>query len=181
MKSQIKLVTVFGVELELHDSWLIIALLITFSLVAQFHATNPSWAGAVIWVAAVVTGVLFFGGLFAHELSHALVAKARGIPIHHITLFLLGGWRKSKESPRGPAPNSGWELSGPSRAEFWDWCCWRLRGSSAGSLEVVGDSRAGSSRVARLHQSHPRRFNMIPGFPLDGRPGAARHRLVDHE
>ena len=46
MKSQIKLGTVFGVELGLHYSWLVIALLITFSLVAQFHAVNHDWSEA---------------------------------------------------------------------------------------------------------------------------------------
>ncbi len=44
-----------------------------------------------MWSTAIITGVLFFACLFAHELSHAVVAKARGIPVHKITLFLLGG------------------------------------------------------------------------------------------
>lgn len=91
MKSQIKVGTVFGVELGLHYSWLVIALLITFSLGAQFHAVNRDWSEALVWTTAIITGVLFFACLFAHELSHAVVAKARGIPVHKIALFLLGG------------------------------------------------------------------------------------------
>ncbi len=91
MKAQIKLGTVFGVELGLHYSWFVIALLIMLSLVAQFHAVNRDWPEPVIWTSAIVTSILFFACLFAHELSHALVARTRGLPIHKITLFLLGG------------------------------------------------------------------------------------------
>src|ERR1700752_1087672 len=107
MKSQIKLGTIFGVELGLHYSWLVIALLITFSLVAQFHAANRDWSEALVWATAIITGVLFFACLFAHELSHALVAKARGLPIHKITLFLLGGVAQIEKEASDP------------KTEFW--------------------------------------------------------------
>ena len=56
MKSQIKLGTIFGVELGLHYSWLVIALLIIFSLVEQFHAVNPRWTEAAVWSTAILTG-----------------------------------------------------------------------------------------------------------------------------
>jgi len=91
MKSQVKLGRVFGVELGLHFSWILIALLITFSLAAHFHDVNRQWSEATVWSAAILTGLLFFVALFAHELSHAVVAKSRGIPIRGITLFALGG------------------------------------------------------------------------------------------
>ena len=52
---------------------------------------NHDWSDAVVWSTAVITGLLFFACLFAHDLSHAVVAKALGIPVHKITLFLLGG------------------------------------------------------------------------------------------
>jgi Zn-dependent protease len=113
MKAQIRLGTVFGVELGLHYSWFVIALLIMFSLVAQFHAANRDWSEAVVWSAAILTSVLFFVGLFAHELSHALVAKARGLPIHKITLFLLGGMAQLEQEP-GDASTEFWmAIAGP--------------------------------------------------------------------
>jgi Zn-dependent protease len=91
MEAQIKLGRIFGVEIGLHYSWLIIAFLITLSLASHFQMANPEWERGVIWATAIVTGVLFFAAIIAHELSHAAVAKARGLPVRSITLFALGG------------------------------------------------------------------------------------------
>ena len=41
MRSNISLGRIFGVEVGLHFSWLLIALLITLSLSDRFHAMNP--------------------------------------------------------------------------------------------------------------------------------------------
>jgi len=107
MQAQIKLGRIFGVKIGLHYSWLIIALLITLSLAGHFHATNPEWGRGVIWTLAIVTGLLFFAALTAHELSHAAVAKAYGLPVRSITLFALGGVAHIEKEAASP------------KAEFW--------------------------------------------------------------
>lgn len=169
MKSHIKLATVFGVELGLHYSWLIIAGLIVFSLVGQFDATNPQWGWGVIWAAAIITGVLFFAALFAHELSHALVAKSRGIPIHQITLFMLGGMAQIEGEPQSAG------------AEFWMAIVGPITSAVIGAalLALVwalgygfGAPPASPGAAILLWLGYINlalaAFNMIPGFPLDG-------------
>jgi Zn-dependent protease/predicted transcriptional regulator len=169
LKSNIKLATVFGVELGLHYSWIIIALLITFSLAAQFHLTNRAWGEGVIWSAAIVTGILFFACLFAHELSHALVAKARGIPIHKITLFLLGGMAQIEGEPSNPSTEFWMGIVGPITsgviglillgiALVFGWVR-RLPPATPGLAILVWLGYINLALAA---------FNMIPGFPLDG-------------
>ena len=69
MKSQVKLGTVFGVELGLHYSWFIIAVLIVFSLMAQFHAQDPNWSGLTIWLVAITTTTLTVTALQGRSLS----------------------------------------------------------------------------------------------------------------
>src|SRR6476660_1242346 len=91
MKARIKLGRIFGVEIGLHYSWFLIALLITFSLAGHFKLNNPGWSDGLRWGTSIVTAVLFFVAIVAHELSHALVARARGLPVRSITLFALGG------------------------------------------------------------------------------------------
>src|SRR5579872_782911 len=107
MKSNIRLGRIFGIEVGLHYSWFLIAFLITMSLASQFHQTNADWGETVIWSVSVVTAVLFFAGLLAHEMSHALVARAHGLTTREITLFALGGVAQIEREPSD------------ARTEFW--------------------------------------------------------------
>src|SRR6516162_10917266 len=91
MRSHIKLGRVFGIEIGIHASWFIIAWLITFSLAARFRSVDRDWSAVQVWSAALVTAILFFVSLLAHELAHSLVARARKLPVRRITLFALGG------------------------------------------------------------------------------------------
>jgi len=116
MKAQIKLFRVFGVQIGLHYSWLLIAVLIVLSLAGQFAATNARWTGGIVWSLAIVTTLLFFATIVIHELSHAAVAKARGLPVHSITLFALGGVAQMRKKLPMPAQSFGWVSPGQSRA-----------------------------------------------------------------
>src|SRR5215470_4569769 len=91
MRPSIRLGRVFGIEIGLHYSWFVIALLIVLSLSGHFHMVNPQWSLGLTWALAAITGLLFFASIVAHELSHAAVANARGMPVKSITLFALGG------------------------------------------------------------------------------------------
>ena len=99
MRSQIKLGRIFGIEIGLHYSWFLIALLIVYSLSSQFHASNPAWGDRLIWTLAVATAILFFVSLLLHELAHSLVAKTHGLPVKEITLFALGGVSQIEKNP----------------------------------------------------------------------------------
>lgn len=48
MKPSITLGRLFGVDVGLHYSWFIIALLITLSLAGHFGATDPDWSHAIV-------------------------------------------------------------------------------------------------------------------------------------
>ena len=169
MKSQIKLGTVFGVELGLHYSWLVIALLIMFSLVAQFHATNRDWSDGVVWTISIVTAVLFFACLFAHELSHALVAKARGLPIHKITLFLLGGVAQIEKEPSDARTEFWMAIVGPFTSGILGLILLGLA-RIAGWVPWTAPATPGAALLVWLGYINLAlgAFNMIPGFPLDG-------------
>src|SRR5207247_5456491 len=91
MRPTIRLRRVFGIDIGVHFSWFIIALLIFFSLVGHFEMINPQWSPPLAWAIAAITALLFFGSIVAHELSHAAVANARGMPVSSITLFALVG------------------------------------------------------------------------------------------
>lgn len=169
MKPQIKLGRVFGVEIGLHYSWFLIALLITFSLEDQFQLNNPLWSASLRWGLALVTAVLFFISIVAHELSHALVAKARGLPVRSITLFALGGIAQIEKE------------AADAKTEFWMGIVGPITSFLIGVLCLGIAFAFGWAPPQLPHQPLPAilmwlgviniglaLFNMIPGFPLDG-------------
>jgi Zn-dependent protease len=169
MNAQIKLGRIFGVQIGLHYSWIIIALLITLSLASQFSLTNPDWSDGLRWGMAIVTAVLFFAALVAHELSHALVAKARGLPVRSITLFALGGVAQIEKE------------AADAKTEFWMGIIGPITSFVIGVVCLVIAMFLGWQPPEFPRQPLTAMlmwlgyinialaiFNMIPGFPLDG-------------
>jgi Zn-dependent protease/predicted transcriptional regulator len=168
MKPNITLGRLFGVQIGLHYSWLIIALLITLSLVGQFGATDPDWSRAVVWASAVITAVLFFVSIVLHELSHALVARARGVSVRSITLFALGGVA-TMETPAPDAKTEFWiAAAGPIASLAIGAGCYALAASLGWSPQAeASPSTAVLGWLGYINISLAV-FNLIPGFPLDG-------------
>ena len=91
MQAQIKFGRIFGVQLGLHYSWLIIALLVMLLLAGQFHSTKPQWGESTIWVTAI-TAVLVMD---VWEHAFLLDYKAAQRP-KYIEAFLSNiDWRPS--------------------------------------------------------------------------------------
>ncbi len=168
LHSQIKLGRISGIEIGLHYSWLIIALLISFSLAAHFHSVRPDWNIALTWTAAILTSIFFFVTLLLHELAHSIVAKSRGLRVREITLFALGGVSQIESE------------ASDAKSEFWI--------AIVGPLTslLIGAGLIGAARLSGPVANAPSgpvdavlrwlgyinlalaAFNMIPGFPLDG-------------
>jgi Zn-dependent protease/predicted transcriptional regulator len=169
MKAQIKLGRIFGIQIGLHYSWLIIALLVALSLAAQFHAVNPQWGEVTIWATANVTAALFFVSIILHELSHAAVAKSRGLPVRSITLFALGGVAQIEKDATDPKTEFWMAIVGPIASVIIGAVCLGL----ASVLGWRASTAAATPLVAMLMWLGVINialgvFNMIPGYPLDG-------------
>ncbi len=169
MRAQIKLGRVLGVQIGLHYSWLIIAMLVTLSLGAEFHAANQQWGEGVVWATALATGLLFFVAMILHELSHAAVAKARGLPVRSITLFALGGVAEI-EKEAGDAKTEFWmAIVGPVASVSIGLLClslaWALGWAPLGTPTTPAVAMLMWLGVINVGLGI---FNMIPGYPLDG-------------
>lgn len=169
MHSQIKLGRIFGIEIGLHYSWFVIAILIAFSLATHFHQIRPDWSQQAVWSAAVITAILFFAALLLHELAHSIVAKSRGLNVHAITLFALGGVSQIESEPSD------------AKSEFWIAIVGPLTSLIIGAI-FIGITRLWSGATAAEAPTVTvavlrwlgyinialAAFNMIPGYPLDG-------------
>lgn len=169
MRSQIKLGRIGGIEIGLHYSWLLIALLIAFSLSSHFHSVRPDWNTSMIWAVAIVTSVLFFATLLLHELAHSLVAKSYGLRVRAITLFALGGVSQI-ESEASDAKSEFWiAIVGPLTSLAIGAICIglvRLTGWDS-ATEASSPATAVLLWLGYINFGLAA-FNMIPGYPLDG-------------
>jgi hypothetical protein len=61
-----------GIEVRIDSSWVVIALLITYSMYLRLAVLYPKLSGGGAVGLAVLSAVLFFGSVLVHELAHAL-------------------------------------------------------------------------------------------------------------
>ena len=171
MHATIRLGRIFGIQIGLHYSWLIIAMLVAFSLAAQFRSVNPGWGERTIWATAILTAVLFFVAIILHELSHSVVAKARGLPVRSITLFALGGVAEIDKDAGDAKTEFLIGIVGPFASTVIGLIClvlalalgWEMSDVAAPKSPVVAMLMwLGVINIGLAV------FNLIPGFPLDG-------------
>jgi Zn-dependent protease/CBS domain-containing protein len=154
-----------GIEVRIDSSWVVIALLITYSMYLRISLVyeEVSTGGAV--GLAVLSAVLFFGSVLIHELAHAVVSQARGIRVQDITLFLFGGATRARVESRGPGDEFLIALVGPLTSGILA----ALFGVGAGlGGEVLSRPLVGTLGYLAWTNLVLAGFNLVPGFPLDG-------------
>ena len=155
----------FGIPLRLHYSWFIVFVLIVWSLTAgYFTVTYPHWSLTIAIVAGVVTSLLFFGSVLVHELMHSLVARAAGIPIHSINLFIFGGVSQMTEEPKQPQVELRMALAGPLASLAIGGIfltIWYFLTDVPELIKAISFWLGWINILLAV-------FNLIPGFPLDG-------------
>ena len=98
---RVTLFTLFGFDVRVDASWIILAGLITWSLATGVfpHAYQRLSPKAWWWMGAA-GAVGLFASIVVHEFFHSLVARHYDLPMKGITLFVFGG--------PTPKSNSSW-------------------------------------------------------------------------
>jgi Zn-dependent protease len=165
MNGSLRLGKLFGIPLQVSYTWFFIFAMVTLSLAMYYFPANyPRWSPTTYWLVGLATSLLFFGSVVAHELAHSLVARARGIPVRSITLFIFGGVASITREARRPGGELLMALVGPLTSLI-------LAGLfSAIWLLTRGFSQplAALTRYLGWINLSLAFFNLIPGFPLDG-------------
>ncbi|RPI33111.1 MAG: CBS domain-containing protein [Chloroflexota bacterium] len=179
MRSGLKLARLFGINIYIDWSWIFIFLLVTWNLAAGvFPQIHPEWSLGLNIAIGLAASLLFFGSVLAHELAHSLVAKASGLPVRRITLFIFGGVSNIEREPPSPLTEFLISIVVPLTSLILGALFIVLGGAS---LMSVGTSLGNPTQALRnldplstlLIWLGPINillgiFNLIPGFPLDG-------------
>jgi Zn-dependent protease/CBS domain-containing protein len=153
-----------GIRIAIHWSWLVVFVLITWTLAdSVFPDQNPGLSDSTYVAMALAAAVLFFTSLLLHELGHALQARREGVEIDGISLWLFGGVARFK----GMFPSAGAEfriaIAGPLVSlvigVMFVLVAWML------GLPREVDGVAAWLGFINLFLLA---FNLIPALPLDG-------------
>jgi Zn-dependent protease/CBS domain-containing protein len=161
LKNGIPIGRLFGISIRLHYSWFIIFALVVWTLASDFF---PHWSTTLAIFAAVVTSVIFFASLLAHEMMHSLVAQHYGIPVKEITLFIFGGVSQITEEPHDARTEFRIAIAGPLTSIVLGLLFGLLWFVLPTSLDAVAQI---SFLLGWINLSLAV-FNLVPGFPLDG-------------
>jgi Zn-dependent protease/CBS domain-containing protein len=159
--------TVAGIKIGIEFSWILIAILLTWSLAAgYFPYYYPSLPLATYWVMGIVGMLGLFVCIVLHELGHAMVAKHYKLPISQITLFIFGGVAEIKKEPKEPKVEFLMAIAGPIVSVVLSGGLYLLTllGQQS-SWPVPVTAVTGYLALINIILAI---FNLIPAFPLDG-------------
>lgn len=170
MGRTIRLGRIFNIEFDLDWSWFVIFALVTWSLAEHYMTVHQDWSTSVRWSLAILTAVLFFASVLAHELAHSVISKREGIPVPRITLYLFGGASEISQQPRRARDEFWMALVGPLTSLLlagvfgvvWYITLPRINPSMPYAvLNELSGWLVGINLMLGI-------FNLLPGFPLDG-------------
>lgn len=103
MNGSLRVGSIAGIAFEIHYTWFVVLVVFSWILADGFLPSRyGDWAATTYWSIGPLCAILLFASVVVHELAHSLVAKARGLPVEGITLFLFGGVSSLKADSRGP-------------------------------------------------------------------------------
>ena len=158
---------VAGIAIRIDASWILLAVLVTWSLaVGMFPTQYRGLPRTTYWVMGAIGALGLFASILFHELSHAVVARRRGVAMNGITLFIFGGVAEMEGEPENARTELMVALAGPLATVVLIVILLPLAALST-------EQRWPVIAVATVHYLAIINvvllaFNIIPAFPLDG-------------
>ena len=127
METSLQIGNIAGIPVKIHWSFLLVIPLFAWIIGSQIVLTTQLItilfgvpidvtlieAGFNPYILGTVIALGLFFGVFVHEVAHSLIAKAKGIKIHSITLLILGGVSQMEEVVPDPKVELPMALAGP--------------------------------------------------------------------
>jgi Zn-dependent protease/CBS domain-containing protein len=177
MQKGFRIGRLFGINIRIDWSWILIFLLITWNLSAVFGGFNQDWGLIQQWAIAMGASLLFFLSVLLHELAHSLVARSRGMPVRNITLFMFGGVSNIQREPSSPGREFWMAVVGPLTSIGIGLLLLLGFGSFSNLPDKISDPQNFMESLSPLSlmafwlasvNIYLGLFNLTPGFPLDG-------------
>jgi Zn-dependent proteases len=164
MKWSWKLGKVFGINVYMHATFLILIAWIVLTEWGETHS-GRAVAGAVLFILALFVCVV------AHEFGHALAARRYGIQTNDITLLPIGGVSSLERIPDDPRQELMVALAGPAVsvaiAAALLLAAW-ITGATGHLTQIGPWGNVPFIEQLLLANVMLVIFNLLPAFPMDG-------------
>jgi Zn-dependent protease len=179
MSGSFKVATLFGIEVRLHLTWFVALAVVTWALATgYFRFLVPRQQFGTALELAAISTVLLFVSVLVHELSHSVVARALGLRVRDITLFIFGGVSNIRGEARTPRDEALVSVVGPLTSFALAGLFW-LIGQAIGPLpnllsmaspRFLGSFSPAAGVIGYLVVVNVLlgAFNLLPAYPLDG-------------
>ncbi|TVP63948.1 MAG: CBS domain-containing protein [Nodularia sp. (in: Bacteria)] len=163
MNGTIRVGNLFGIPFYIHPSWFLVLGLVAWSYSSGLTAQFPWLSGGLALTLGLMTALLLFASVVAHELGHSFVAISQGIDVKSITLFIFGGLASLEKESETPGDAFWVAIAGPLVSLVL-----------CGVFTVIGVTTAATGAAAAILgvlasvNLALALFNLIPGLPLDG-------------
>src|SRR5215813_484529 len=158
---------IFGIPINAHYSWLPVFPFYAWTIAATILPSNaPGLSRAEYWLYGFLTSALLFSSVLAHELAHAVMARAEGLGTGSITLYIFGGLASLKGQPAQPSSEFKIAVVGPASSFVIGTIFFLAIPPLVGGTthRAVGQVLRHLGLVNWLLAG----FNILPGLPLDG-------------
>ncbi|MBW4426424.1 MAG: site-2 protease family protein [Nostoc desertorum CM1-VF14] len=163
MNGTIRVGNLFGIPFYIHPSWFLVLGLVTWSYSSGLAAQFPQLSAGFALLLGLMTALMLFASVVAHELGHSFVAIRQGIDVKSITLFIFGGLASLEKESKTPGEAFWVAIAGPLVSFL---LCGivtviAVTTTASGPLAAILGVLASVNLALAL-------FNLIPGLPLDG-------------
>jgi Zn-dependent protease/CBS domain-containing protein len=162
-----RLFKLFGFEVGVDLSWILIAVLIAWSLSTGFFPFQyKNLSTQTYWVMGIIGAAGLFFSIIAHEFCHSLVARKSGMPMKGITLFIFGGVAEMGEEPPSAKAEFLIAVVGPLSSIAIAAIFYGINqvGAASGWSPAINGVVGYLAMINGLLAV----FNLVPAFPLDG-------------
>jgi Zn-dependent protease len=161
----VRIARLFGIDLVLDPSWILSAALLTYYARQQLvlPAVHPP-SESMGWLLAFAFAMGITACILAHELSHCLVARAYGLPVRQVRLFVFGGVSLIEREAPSPRTEFAVAIAGPLSSAI-------IATSAAFAMRLVNPQHRGVVGIWGFYAVINMAlavFNLIPAFPMDG-------------
>ena len=163
MNGTIRMGKLFGIPFSINPSWFLVLGLVTWTYGSGLATAFPSLGNGLAWLLGLMTALMLFASVVAHELGHSLVAIRQGIDVKSITLFIFGGLASLEKESETPSEAFWVAIAGPlvSLLLWGSFNAINIATGASGVFSVILGVLASVNLALCL-------FNLIPGLPLDG-------------